>query len=143
MTGVGEYKFEDGIGLFVELSDQDLLSGIADVTSDGTRTFVRLPSDASLKGLRVTRIGEESNGVSIDALDQAMGKFEDALAGIEHLAAAVREKLSPDQVELQLSLSLSGTVGWIVAKSTAEGSIQLTLTWNGAPPVSAKAPAGS
>jgi Trypsin-co-occurring domain 1 len=60
--------------------------------------------------------------------------MEDAVERIKPLASVLFEKLStvarpPKEIELTLGLKLSGSVGIIVAQSTGEASLTVTLRW--------------
>lgn len=47
------------------------------------------------------------------------------------MAKRARETVTPDEIALEVAVGLSGEVGWFLAKSTASGSVKLTLKWNG------------
>jgi hypothetical protein len=40
-----------------------------------------------------------------------------------------RDKLKPDELEMEIGVGLSGEVGWFFAKSGLDASIKVTLTW--------------
>jgi hypothetical protein len=66
-------------------------------------------------------------------LDESAVAFDQALAAIEQLARRAGQSLAdlgPEQIELTFGLELSGGVDLpLVAKVTAKGSMQVTLTW--------------
>lgn len=69
-----------------------------------------------------------------DVVEAARQRFEEALAGIRPATAAVLEQVAslvdgPDTVALELGFSLKGEVGAVIAKTAAEGSFKLTMTW--------------
>jgi hypothetical protein len=78
----------------------------------------------SLHGGRsdVRELGEDAAGRLVAIADAA-----------EHVYRSVAGRLRPDRVELQLSVGLSGEVGWFVAKSAASGGMKLTLSWDSSP----------
>jgi len=61
------------------------------------------------------------------------GRLTERLQGVasaaEQVAGALRSRLAPDEVSLELGLQVSGEVGWFFAKSAGEGSIKVTLKW--------------
>lgn len=53
----------------------------------------------------------------------------------EEVAGSLRSRLAPDEVALEFGLKVSGEVNWwFFAKSQAEGTIKVTLTWKAAAP---------
>lgn len=69
-----------------------------------------------------------------DVVEAARQRFEEALAGIRPATGAVLEQVAslvdgPDTVALELGFSLKGAVGLVIAKTAAEGSFKLTMTW--------------
>ena len=63
--------------------------------------------------------------------DTAAGRLEAIADAAEEVYRSLRSKLHPDVVEMEIAVGLSGEVGWFVAKSSATGSLKLTLTWDG------------
>jgi hypothetical protein len=56
--------------------------------------------------------------------------LESVSAAAEQVAGSLRSRLSPDEVELEFGLKVSGEVSWwFFAKSQAEGTIKVTLRW--------------
>jgi hypothetical protein len=45
------------------------------------------------------------------------------------LCATVRQQVSSDEISLEIGAALSGEVGWFIAKSSAQATVKLTLTW--------------
>ena len=42
----------------------------------------------------------------------------------------MRERLAPEEIELEFGVKISGEVGWwFFAKASGEASINVTLTW--------------
>ena len=42
----------------------------------------------------------------------------------------MRERLEPEEIELEFGVKVSGEVGWwFIAKASGEASINVTLTW--------------
>lgn len=70
-----------------------------------------------------------------DAVDG--GNLHEKLAAAARTAqavsAALREKVSPDELSLELGLKVSGQARWFVAQTQAEGSLKVTLKWRNAP----------
>ena len=59
----------------------------------------------------------------------AVGRLEAIADAAEEVYRSVKDRLGPDKVEMEISVGLSGEVGWFVAKSSATGGLKLTLTW--------------
>jgi hypothetical protein len=62
------------------------------------------------------------------------GKLGDRLSGIAAAASQVskelRERLEPEEIELEFGVKVSGEVGWwFFAKASGEAAINVTLTW--------------
>ena len=53
---------------------------------------------------------------------------EPALKAAKVLLERVKE-LSPDGVEVKFGVKVTGTNNWLVARAAAEGSFEVTLTW--------------
>ncbi len=72
------------------------------------------------------------------------GKLGDRLnhiaAAADQVSKGLRERLAPEEIELEFGVKISGEVGWwFFAKSSGEASINVTLTWR----KPSEAPAGS
>jgi len=64
------------------------------------------------------------------------GRLQARLESVAEAASAVatslRSRLTPDEVELEFGLKVSGEVNWwFFAKNQAEGTINVRLTWHG------------
>jgi Trypsin-co-occurring domain 1 len=89
---------------------------------DGSEVYFE-SAEASLVSLR---------GGDAEVVDA--GKLGDRLS---HIAAAadqvskgLRERLKPEEIELEFGVKISGEVGWwFFAKATGEASLNVTLTW--------------
>lgn len=58
------------------------------------------------------------------------GRLEAVATAAEEVAGPLRERLAPDEVALEFGVKVSGEVNWwFFAKSAAEGTIKVTLTW--------------
>jgi hypothetical protein len=68
--------------------------------------------------------------------DDATGRFEAIADAAEQVYQSVAQRLRPDRMELELSVGLSGEVGWFVAKSSATGGLKLKLSWDAKTPPS-------
>ena len=66
--------------------------------------------------------------------EDAAGRLGAIADAAEQVYRSVAERLHPDRVELELSVGLSGEVGWFVAKSSATGGLKLKLSWDTPPP---------
>jgi Trypsin-co-occurring domain 1 len=74
----------------------------------------------------VARHTGKAKTVSADA---AAGRLEAIAKGAQQMCARLRSEMAPDEVQLEIGLGVSGEVGWYFAKTTAEGSMKVTLTW--------------
>jgi len=66
------------------------------------------------------------------------GDLEQRVAPIalaaEALSRGLREKLGPDEIELNLGVKVSGKMGWwFIASAAGEAAITVTLRWKAAP----------
>ena len=71
------------------------------------------------------------------------GKVKEAAGPAIEAAKAVLDRvreLSPDGVQVKFGVKVTGTANWLVAKSAAEGSFEVTLSWQGGNPASDEAP---
>jgi len=89
---------------------------------DGSEVFFE-SAEASLVSLR--------GGVA-DVVDA--GKLGDRLrhiaAAADEVSKGLRERLAPEQIELEFGVKISGEVNWwFFAKTSGEASMNVTLTW--------------
>lgn len=64
----------------------------------------------------------------------AKGRLEAIAAAAEEVYQELKQRLQPDEVQMEIAVGLSAEVGWFVAKSEASGSLKLTLAWKQDPP---------
>ena len=69
-----------------------------------------------------------------DMVETAKASFEDALASVRPAVEAVLEQIDslvskPEEITLELGISLKAEVGAIIAKTALEGSFKLSLKW--------------
>jgi hypothetical protein len=58
------------------------------------------------------------------------GRLEAVAAAAEQVAESLRGRLAPDEVALEFGLKVSAEASWwFFAKTGAEGTIKVTLTW--------------
>ena len=61
-------------------------------------------------------------------------RLTEVAAAAEQVAASLRSRLQPEEIWLEFGLKISGEVNWwFFAKSQAEGTIKVTLTWRASP----------
>jgi len=65
----------------------------------------------------------------IEEIDPRLGRLDGLAKGAAALCSSLRKRLSPDEISLELGGVLSGEVGWVFAKSSAEASVKITLKW--------------
>ena len=75
---------------------------------------------------------EPVDGFRPAGASQIVGRVQEAISPAVEAAKAVLDKVKevrPDQVEVTFGVKVSGEATWFVAKSAAEGSFEITLTW--------------
>jgi len=68
-----------------------------------------------------------------DTTERAHRTFEDAVTSIQPIGKALLEQvksLSPDSVQLELGVKLNAKAGIVLASSSAEGHVKITLKWS-------------
>lgn len=113
MATVERYEWDDGTELLFEGGEH---------TSAEVFT-VHQTKELTPGGLRDDVVGDSP------VVSGAVAKLEDLVAGLKKVADELRAELTPQEIALQASITLSGEVGWVVAKSKAEAGLQVTLTW--------------
>lgn len=100
MADFVRYKLESGAEVYFEASEGSLVS----LRGDGE-------PDVSEGG----RLGERLQ----------------AIAGVaESVAASLRSRLEPDEIQLEFGVKVAGEVNWwFFAKNRGEGNLGVTLTW--------------
>lgn len=79
---------------------------------------------------------EPAEGFQPAAPGQVVGRISEAVEPVIEAAKVVLAKAKdarPDNVELKFGIKVSGGANWFVAKSSAEGNFEVTLTWARAP----------
>lgn len=76
-----------------------------------------------------------SDGEMHSVSSRAEGKFESAMGTLKTVATAVMEKLSnitnaPDQVEVKVGLKFNIEAGVIIARTSTEGNLSVTMRWD-------------
>lgn len=67
-------------------------------------------------------------------IEKAKSKFEEAISTIKIVAESVVKKTkevldSPDEIEIKIGLKFTAEAGAIIAKTSAEGNLEVTLKW--------------
>lgn len=65
----------------------------------------------------------------VEEVNAELGRLEGVARGAASLAQRMREAVEPDEISLEVSLGLSGEVGWFFAKTSANGAVKMTLKW--------------
>ncbi|GAB5449352.1 CU044_2847 family protein [Gymnodinialimonas sp.] len=91
--------------------------------------IVRVETDASASH------GPVAVGRGGEMVNQATKGFSEALSGIRPIAEGIVMQTStlssaPTKIEASFGIKLSGELGAILAKTTAEANVQVTLTWS-------------
>jgi Trypsin-co-occurring domain 1 len=64
---------------------------------------------------------------------EVAGRIREAITPAVEAAKVVLEKVKetrPDEIEVKFGIKASGGANWLVAKATAEGNFEITLTWS-------------
>ena len=91
------------------------------VTLDGTEVLIQ-SAESDLVRLH----GGEPEVRTVEAAGE---QLQTIAVVAERVATKLREKLAPDELQLEVGVGLSGEVGWFFAKSHAEATLNVTLTW--------------
>ena len=70
-----------------------------------------------------------------DVVARATGSFESALEGVRRAASATLDRMSslpqrPDEVTVEFGIQLDAEVGAVLARTGAQGHIQVQVTWH-------------
>jgi hypothetical protein len=68
-------------------------------------------------------------GAEVKRLGQETGRLEDIAAAAQQVCISMRQRMSPDELQLEIGVGLSGEVGWFFAKSSLDASLKVTATW--------------
>ncbi|MCP1220357.1 hypothetical protein NKW45_00650 [Acetobacter orientalis] len=91
---------------------------------DGTTVFVEVEN--------TTPAGDQLSGRGSGVIGQAKETFEEAVAGIKPIASAVLRQvteLGPENISVEFSVKLTAQAGVVLASSTVEGNIKVTMGW--------------
>jgi hypothetical protein len=89
---------------------------------DGSEVFFE-SAEGSLVALR----GGDADVVAEGKLGDRLSTIADAA---EQVSKGLRERLAPEEIELEFGVKVSGEVGWwFFAKASGEAAINVTLTW--------------
>jgi hypothetical protein len=89
---------------------------------DGSEVFFET-AEASL----VSERGGTADIVDAGTLGDRLG---DIAAAADEVSKGLRERLAPEELELEFGVKISGEVGWwFFAKASGEAAINVTLRW--------------
>jgi hypothetical protein len=74
-------------------------------------------------------VAVHSGAADVVPLDEAAGRLETIAKAAQQMCQSLRTQMAPDEVQLEMGVAVSGEMGWVFAKSTASGSLKVTLTW--------------
>ncbi|PZT71000.1 hypothetical protein DN402_00750 [Streptomyces sp. SW4] len=82
-----------------------------------------------------------------DLVARATGSFESALEGVRRAAAVTLSRMSalpqrPDEVTVEFGIQLDAEVGAVLARTGAQGHLQVQVTWRRAPAEAGDGPEG-
>lgn len=92
---------------------------------DGSEVFFEAEESADL-------VSQHSGGTEVTDGGPLAAKLSRAAAAAQAVAETLRDKLSPDELSVELGFKLTGGVNWFFASNTAESNIKVTLTWSAA-----------
>lgn len=72
------------------------------------------------------------DGFQPAGLGTVAGRVRDAAAPAIEAAREILEQarlLAPDAVQVKFGVKVTGTTNWLVARSSAEGNFEVTLSW--------------
>lgn len=74
------------------------------------------------------------------AIEKSAKKFSDSLEVLKNVSTAViaklndvKEDLRPDEVEVKVGLKFTAEAGAIIAKTSVEGNLEVTIKWKTTP----------
>lgn len=83
-----------------------------------------------------TRNSTRSFNSGSDATEKAKEKFEQSITVLQNVSQAVIGKLNattqalkPDEIEIKVGLKFSAEAGAFIAKTSAEGNLEVTIKW--------------
>jgi len=89
---------------------------------DGSEVYFE-SAEASLVSMR----GGDAEVVDAGQLGDRLRNIATAA---DQVSKGLRERLEPEEIELEFGVKISGEVGWwFFAKASGEASINVTLTW--------------
>ena len=88
-------------------------------------------SQVLLESARTELVAPRCAEPGIVSADEAVRRLETIATATQQLCASLRNRLAPDDVHVEMGGGLSGESGWFFARSTAEGSLKVALTWTG------------
>ena len=74
-------------------------------------------------------VRDHSGSADVEKSTAAMGRLKSIALATESISKSLRDKLAPDEFEMETGIGLSGEVGWFFAKSEMEASMKVTVTW--------------
>lgn len=69
----------------------------------------------------------------VQDLDAAAHKLEDIAVAAHKVSTTMRQRMTPDELTLEIGIGLSAELGWYFAKSSLDASLKVTLTWASEP----------
>lgn len=65
----------------------------------------------------------------VEELDMAVHRLEDIAAAAHKVSTTLRERMTPDELALEIGVGVSGKAGWFFANSSLDANLKVTLTW--------------
>jgi hypothetical protein len=92
-------------------------------------------TEVAFQSAEADLVQPRGGGPVVERYEHAMTGLTALADGAHGLARTFREKVRPDELQLEIGVGLSGEVGWFFAKSELEATLKLTLTWKGNQPL--------
>ena len=84
----------------------------------------------------VTQTGTRQFGTGNTPSEKTKEKFEQSIEVLQSVSKSVisqlnnaAEALKPDEIEIKLGVKFSAEAGAFIAKTSAEGNLEVTITW--------------
>jgi len=76
-----------------------------------------------------TGVELQGGPLKIEKVDQKTARLETLASEAASLCTSLRERLSPDEITVELKAGINGKIGWFFAESNLDTSITITATW--------------
>jgi Trypsin-co-occurring domain 1 len=74
-------------------------------------------------------VAQHSGEAVVERYEAATDALASMAEATKRVSRSFIKAISPDEVQLEIGIGLSGQVGWFFAKSEIDATLKLTLTW--------------